>query len=101
MLERAFRFTPGKICNRWRRKALAVRRPELVFRAKRLERQELETRLSPSPGGSLMDSSVRSRPTHYETLGLTPDASDAEIARAFAREIGRPRVFGGIALVGL
>src|SRR5256885_14628715 len=47
-----------------------------------------------------MDSAVRSRPTHYETLGLTPDASDEEIARAFAREIGRPRVFGGIALVG-
>ena len=48
-----------------------------------------------------MDSPVRSRPTHYETLGLTPAASDAEIARAFAREIGRPRAFGGIALVGL
>jgi hypothetical protein len=34
-------------------------------------------------------------------LGLTPEASDEEIARAFAREIGRPRAFGGIALVGL
>lgn len=34
-----------------------------------------------------MVSTVRSRPNHYETLGLTPAASEADIARAFARKM--------------
>jgi hypothetical protein len=34
-----------------------------------------------------MVSSVRSRPSHYETLGLTPAASDEEISQAFARKM--------------
>jgi hypothetical protein len=50
-----------------------------------------------------MDSSVKSRPSYYELLGLRPTASAEEIARAFAREVGlfRPRQFGGLAEVGL
>jgi hypothetical protein len=50
-----------------------------------------------------MDSTVRPRPSHYETLGLAPTASGDEIARAFAREISvtRPRAFGGLADVGV
>jgi hypothetical protein len=50
-----------------------------------------------------MDSTVRSRPSHYETLGLAPTASSDEIARAFAREISvvRPRALGGLAEVGI
>ena len=50
-----------------------------------------------------MDSAVRSRPNHYETLGLTPRASSDEIARAFAREVSalRPRPFGGVAHVSI
>lgn len=43
-----------------------------------------------------MDSSVTTRPNHYEVLGLKPTASDKEIAAAFAKEIGRPRAFGGL-----
>jgi curved DNA-binding protein CbpA len=43
-----------------------------------------------------MGSSVTTRPNHYEVLGLKPTASDKEIAAAFAREIGRPRAFGGL-----
>jgi hypothetical protein len=35
-----------------------------------------------------MDSSVKTRRNHYETLGLTPDASKDEVARAYARGIG-------------
>ena len=35
-----------------------------------------------------MDSSVKTRPNHYETLGLAPGASKDEIARAYARGIG-------------
>jgi hypothetical protein len=34
-----------------------------------------------------MVSSVRSRPNHYETLGLAPGASDEEIRAAFARKM--------------
>ena len=34
-----------------------------------------------------MVSSVRSRPSHYETLGLMPAASDDEIRQAFARKM--------------
>jgi hypothetical protein len=50
-----------------------------------------------------MVSTVRSRPNHYETLGLAPTASNEEIARAFAREIGmfRPRALGGVAEVSI
>ena len=43
-----------------------------------------------------MVSTVTSRPNHYEVLGLAPSASAEEIKAAFAREIGRPRAFGGI-----
>ena len=35
-----------------------------------------------------MVSSVRSRPNHYEVLGLVPTANDAEIGRAFAKKAG-------------
>lgn len=35
-----------------------------------------------------MGTAVRSRPNHYETLGLSPSASDDEIRRAFARMMG-------------
>ena len=38
-----------------------------------------------------MVSSVRSRPNHYETLGLSPSASQDEIADAFARKMGELR----------
>lgn len=48
-----------------------------------------------------MVSAVRSRPNHYETLGVTPAAGGDEIARAFAKEIGRPRAFGGVAEVSI
>lgn len=50
-----------------------------------------------------MANAVRVRPNHYETLGLTPAATAAEIAAAFAREISpyRPRAFGGIAQVSI
>lgn len=34
-----------------------------------------------------MMGSVRQRPNHYETLGITPAASDADIAEAFARKM--------------
>jgi hypothetical protein len=50
-----------------------------------------------------MVSAVRSRPTHYEMLGLAPTASSEEIARAFATEIGmfRVRAMGGVAEVSI
>ena len=50
-----------------------------------------------------MVSAVRSRPNHYEVLGLTPTASADEIAQAFAREVSvyRPRAFGGVAEVSI
>jgi len=50
-----------------------------------------------------MDSQVKPRPNHYELLGLTPSATDEEIARAFAREIGplTPHAFGDIALLSV
>jgi len=35
-----------------------------------------------------MVSAVRSRPNHYETLGLSPSASDEQIRSAFARMMG-------------
>src|SRR6478672_12403119 len=34
-----------------------------------------------------MDSTVKAKPNHYGALGLTMDASDAEIAQAFARKM--------------
>ena len=39
-----------------------------------------------------MDTSVKSRPNHYETLGLTPGASDDEIRQAFARKLSEWRL---------
>lgn len=50
-----------------------------------------------------MANAVRTRSNHYETLGLTPAATAAEIEAAFAREISpyRPRAFGGIAQVSI
>src|SRR3954453_13022702 len=50
-----------------------------------------------------MVSAVRSRPTHYEMLGLAPTAPGEEIARAFATEIGmfRVRAIGGVAEVSI
>lgn len=44
-----------------------------------------------------MVSTVKTRPTHYEVLGLTPEASSEEIAQAFARELRGPRPFGSLA----
>ena len=48
-----------------------------------------------------MGSTVKSRPNHYEVLGLTPAASTAEIAKAFAEQLDplRPRAFGSLAEV--
>ena len=50
-----------------------------------------------------MQTTVQTRPNHYEILGLTPAASADEITRAFARELNplRPHAFGGLALVSL
>lgn len=46
-----------------------------------------------------MVTTIRSRPTHYELLGLAAAASGDEIASAFAREAGmfRARPLGGVA----
>lgn len=50
-----------------------------------------------------MDSLVKPRPNHYELLGVTPSATDEEVARAFAREISplTPHAFGDIALLSV
>ena len=48
-----------------------------------------------------MGSTLGSRPNHYETLGLTHTATAEEIERAYAREIIRPRAFGGLAEIGI
>lgn len=48
-----------------------------------------------------MDSTVRSRPNHYETLGLKPTATSAEIGEAFAKELRRPRAFGAVAQLSI
>jgi hypothetical protein len=48
-----------------------------------------------------MGSTVTTRPSHYEVLGLSPAAAADEIARAFAREMSRPRAFGAIAEVSI
>jgi hypothetical protein len=44
-----------------------------------------------------MDSTVKSRPNHYELLGLGPTATLDEIDEAFARELRLPRAFGSLA----
>ena len=46
-----------------------------------------------------MSTTVKSRPTHYDVLGLTPGATADEIAKAFANELLRPRAFGSLAEV--
>jgi curved DNA-binding protein CbpA len=48
-----------------------------------------------------MDSSVKSRPNYYETLGLMPGASDDEIAQAFTKKmsISGMRPVGGAAQI--
>lgn len=48
-----------------------------------------------------MVQTVTARPSHYEVLGVEPTANSDEIARAFAREMGRPRAFGGLADVSI
>jgi len=50
-----------------------------------------------------MVSTTAARPTHYDMLGVEPDATAEEIAKAFAREIGmfRVRPVGGLAEVGV
>jgi hypothetical protein len=50
-----------------------------------------------------MASTVTTRPNHYAVLGIEPDASEAEIARAFAQAMSpfRPRAFGGLAEVSV
>lgn len=48
-----------------------------------------------------MDSTVKARPNHYEVLGLAPTATGEEIAHAFAKEISRPRAFGGLAQLSI
>jgi hypothetical protein len=44
---------------------------------------------------------VSTRPNHYEVLGLNPTASDAEIARAFARQMGMFRPIADAAHIGV
>jgi len=48
-----------------------------------------------------MASTIATKPSHYDVLGLAPTASGEDIARAFAREMSpmRPQPLGGIALV--
>src|SRR5438477_4731804 len=48
-----------------------------------------------------MISAVKSRPSYYEVLRIAPTASAGEVAAAFARELSRPRAFGGIAEVSI
>jgi len=48
-----------------------------------------------------MGQTVTARPSHYDVLGVTPDASSDEIVRAFAREMSKPRAFGGLADVSI
>lgn len=50
-----------------------------------------------------MSTTLEARANHYEILGLSPDASQAEIKYAFAREISslKPRAFGGLADVSI
>lgn len=48
-----------------------------------------------------MDSTVKTRPNHYELLGLAPSASDKEIMGAFARAMGLFRPMTASAQIGL
>jgi len=50
-----------------------------------------------------MATTVSAPANHYELLGIAPDASEAEIDHAFAREISslKPRAFGGITEVSV
>jgi hypothetical protein len=50
-----------------------------------------------------MASTVLTRPTHYDTLGIEPSASLAEIERAFAWGVSpfRPKPIGGVAQVSI
>ena len=48
-----------------------------------------------------MVSTVKSRPNHYETLGLKPTASDDEIAPAFSRQMLSPRPMLDVAQIGI
>jgi curved DNA-binding protein CbpA len=48
-----------------------------------------------------MVSTVKSRPNHYETLGLKPTASNDEIAPAFARRMLAPRPMLDAAQIGI
>jgi hypothetical protein len=48
-----------------------------------------------------MVSTVKSRPNHYETLGLRPTASDDEIAPAFSRKMLSPRPMLEVAQIGI
>jgi hypothetical protein len=52
-----------------------------------------------SLGGQHMVDTVKTRRTHYEVLGLKPNATSDEIERAFAREVGifRPHGVGAVA----
>src|ERR1700752_3429793 len=47
--------------------------------------------MDPESRGVPMVSSVKSRPDHYETLGLTPKASDHDIEEAYADFVARIR----------
>jgi len=48
-----------------------------------------------------MVQTVTARPSHYDVLGVAPGASSDEIVRAFAREMSKPRAFGGLADVSI
>jgi hypothetical protein len=48
-----------------------------------------------------MVTTVRSRPNHYERLGLDPSASGGEIAQAFARKMSAPRAMTDVAQLGI
>jgi hypothetical protein len=48
-----------------------------------------------------MDSTVKTRPNHYELLGLVPSASEEEIAGAFAKAMGQFRPMAETAQMGL
>src|SRR5207245_2236577 len=71
-----------------RRTALVMRRAELDFPPKGEKPQPLGNRVSGRRGSAMDSSTVRPRPNYYEALGLTPAASEQEIAQAFARHRG-------------